>query len=283
MKRLLIIGVTLAATGCGHLYEIHDATNQPVKGIPFYSQMGVCTQQTIYVETIYDLTLQTPGADKIPPVVLAQQTIAASAYHSKAMQQLRDSVTKPEPKPQAIKDAFFAIPAYDPQAAFEGVLAANVVRPSVAVNYADVKYINIKRPWAGTASATTKLNVDGSLSEGTASVEDKTIETIASALGSKELITAAAGAAGEAAHAFGLPAVPAIQLVVTPKPFRHTLTKTSKMETPTCNVVTEIPRDSKDANVEVTPIEEGGKGDEKEDAIAVSGKIVLPKKPGGGS
>jgi hypothetical protein len=45
----------------------------------------------------------------------------------------------------------------------------------------------------GSASATTKLATDGTLSEGTAQIEDRTLSTLVSAIPSTDLIKNAAG------------------------------------------------------------------------------------------
>ena len=53
----------------------------------------------------------------------------------------------------------------------------------------DLYYINVEKPWIGTSTATIKLSEHGRLTEMTASVEDKTVETILGALPIKEFIS----------------------------------------------------------------------------------------------
>lgn len=50
-------------------------------------------------------------------------------------------------------------------------------------------YINVNKPWIGSATATIKLNESGRLTESTGTIDDKTVETFLGALPIKEFIS----------------------------------------------------------------------------------------------
>jgi hypothetical protein len=150
------------------------------------------------------------------------------------------------------------------------------------VDYSSVHYINVKKPWIGSASATAKLNKDGTLAESAAEVEDKTVETILSALPLKEVLLGAIGGGGDSAALIlgGAKQTP-VQLAVTQLRFKHVLSRTEKAGPP-CAAKSPIAMTDQSANRRRDAVaDEGGKAKEDENAIGVSGKIVLPKKEGG--
>ena len=62
------------------------------------------------------------------------------------------------------------------------LLGGNTNKLEPYVDYSQVHTYNVKRPWVGSANATIKLNSDGTLSEATAEIEDKTLEILAEIL-----------------------------------------------------------------------------------------------------
>lgn len=285
MDRTLWLSLLLVSSGCASLYEVRQGTTK-LDGIPFYVQAGACTQETLYLETVYQIAVQIPGADKTPPTVLFEKAVPASVYNSDKMQELRDAVTKGSSTHEAVRKAFEALkPRYSPDASAEVTLASNSIKADKFVDYSEVHYVNVKRPWIGSTSGTAKLNEDGTLAETAAEVEDSTVETLLSAFPVGEVLMGALGAGG------GVDAFMAIrgldpskgrpvQLVVTPSRFKHILTKTARADVP-CAVKPKIELNDTTANWRREAIaNDSGKGKEDENTIAVSGKVVLPKKGG---
>jgi hypothetical protein len=73
------------AAGCaGKLYEVHRGVT-PVNGVPFFLLAGSCTQETVRMETVYQLVLQFPGKEGEAARVLREKPIPASVYNSQQL------------------------------------------------------------------------------------------------------------------------------------------------------------------------------------------------------
>jgi hypothetical protein len=97
------------------------------------------------------------------------------------------------------------------------VNTANVV---TEVDYEHVYYMNTRTPWIGNASADTKLNADGTLSEGNVAVNDQTWSTILGTIGSLAGDVSSFESAKVTALAASAPAVGVVspEAVRTPPP-----------------------------------------------------------------
>lgn len=283
MTKAVIVAIAMSAVGCTTVYEVHRGSGK-ISGIPFYVQVGACTQETVYLETVYNLTIQALGAEKVPPVVVLEKPIAASVYASEAMQTLRATIAGGSASLATISQQFNRLDRFSPAAAPEVILASNVTKPDRFVDYTNVHYVNVKKPLMGSASAAAKLNADGTLAESAAEVEDKTVETLLSAVPVSEILLGAVGSGGAADF---LPSIAGmdptkgrpLQLVVTPTRFKHTLTKTERGDVP-CVAKPQIKLTDETANKRREAVNDGDKAKEDENTIGVSGKIVLPKKGG---
>ena len=147
------------------------------------------------------------------------------------------------------------------------------------MDYGNVFYLNSARPLAGSTQVSAKLAADGTLTEGSAQVQDQTLQTIAST------ISSLVGSASTATKIFGLEAQPEFKLTVKTKIYSHThwqypaLLKPAIPASPTTCValpngvyggsftVAEVP-DSANAKPAST---------DKGNTISISGSIVLPK------
>lgn len=228
----------MATASCGHLYQIRT-NERHLDGIPFYVQSGGCIHETVYLETIYDVALQVvPESEKAPPIVLAARTIPQSVYLSSEFESLRNAVAVGSEEPDAFLGRIGKLAPYNPATPDMPLRISNVIMPAAFVDYRTVHYINIGRPWIGTASATAKLSPNGTLAEGTASIESKTTDALLGSLPAKELILAATGVpAGKSTSLkLNIPGPPRpLQLAVTPRQFSYTLWKTIAMDAPFCH------------------------------------------------
>lgn len=259
MKRLGTLLVLIWSTGCaGKLYQVHRGTT-PVDGVPFYVLAGSCTQETVRLETVYQLVLQFAGKEGSPARVLREKPIPASVYNSTAMQELRDAVAAEKPKSaSAITSLVDKLPAYNPAAQPELVIVSNTTKADTYVDYSKVHYINVSRPGIGSASAAAKLNANGTLSESSAEVEDKTAETILGAFPIKEAVTGILSAGGLGIMVEGEDAKSnlAVQLSVTALRFNHTLSKTEAADPP-CPARAELKVGDPSANSRREAVSEG--------------------------
>jgi hypothetical protein len=229
-RSVLVLLPLLLAAGCVSLYDVHRG-DTAIAGVPFFVQAGACTQQTMYVETLYRVAVQLPAPAGQPPVVLMEKVLRESAYLSGAMITLRSAMQSEQTTLANVLTAFNSLPAFNPADRPEARIASNVVRPDSFVDYSVVHYVNVKRPWIGSASATAKINGNGTLAEGAADVEDKTAASVLSALPIKELLTAAVPRAAGELETLTPGRTPALwQLSVAPQRFRYVITKTTGMD-----------------------------------------------------
>lgn len=275
--KVLVLAASVAASGCASLYEVHDG-NVKVKGVPFYALAGACLQETVYQETLYKLVVQSPATDSTPATVLMEKTVDAEVFASAAMQALRVAVSSNGD----IRREFSALASYSPAKKPEAVLASNTTKSAAFVDYSRVHYVNVALPWVGSASATARLNGDGTLAEASAEATDATVETLLSAVPAKEVLLGALGASGGLLpKALGAGSDGAVQLVVTPMLFKHVLTRTERASTP-CAPQTPLPLNADDVNRRREAVVNASPNSEApENAVSVTGQIVLPKKTGG--
>ena len=167
------------------------------------------------------------------------------------------------------------------------VKVANSTAPKVYVDYSTVYYYNVGKPLAGTAQASLKLASDGTMTEGSAQVESKTLQTFLDLLPVKDVLTAAAKSAGgfalltETGTPKAVPTTVKYELAAEVRTFKHThsefVKRDSKKTAPP--QVCEPPSDDVLAgNMLVEEVTEPKKkSDDSEQTISVSGSIQLPK------
>jgi hypothetical protein len=330
------------------------AVKKQLPGIPFYNHYGVCTQETVWLEpqTIVSLTVTPDGGKPVTQTI----TLNNRAFHDDGPTQGHDAnnliaslqaaqgkhpdaITDGNKKfcPAnvaldwaAIRDAYKVGPIDEtsPSMSKPDDIATNVdkkilVRVSntadigTAVDYSRVYYINAQSPLIGTGTVDAKLNPDGTLGEGSASVDDETLSSVltaASAVGSAGLtawstvaaagITAAASAVTPVAAPaiLGAPAKTAQAVRITPPACEEDLKDGwPEVKKSVEYSVTITPAGFKHDHKKVTPLDTGGSclvspllvggsytitpvgdsGKPDKDAIGVSGSITLPKPKGG--
>jgi hypothetical protein len=227
---------TCGLVGCGHptvaVFSSANAKAPDLPGVPFYIKHGVCTEETVWLEPQYTLSLAVT-ADKQPPVTRTL-TVNRAGYLAEDTQSLITALTglggdaaldqvNVERCPGAIGGEWDAVAAAEkknwPVAGMDGSAASlmdaeaagnlarvsNTAAVTTEVDYSKMYYINSKTPWIGTGSVNAKLATDGTLSEGGAQVQDQTWSTIlgtVSSLAGSFTGLGAAEAAGSAGAGF---------------------------------------------------------------------------------
>jgi hypothetical protein len=310
LKALALLGA-LPLTACLSIYDVRQGKDNKVAGVPFYVRSAECRHKTVWLEPVYTLSLQVqqaqaaPGQPQPPLEEIATKSLGLKAFDAitarkpnQARSPLQDLVakitaghyTKVEDAQQDF-NALISLATPPLQGnADDFTLASNFRVVETAVDYSKAYTYNVRRPWAGTASSTIKLNNDGTLGEATAEVEDKTFETIASLIPLKEFLTAefiptppSDDTTGEAETA-DQPL--RITLIVRTTVFRHTFSKADgAVAGPSCTAPTSNlgpkPTAGLDYLREEVKEPAAPKTDDKGKTIQLSGQIVLPedKKP----
>jgi hypothetical protein len=335
-KTAMVFGPSIVPPAIDHESERKAAEKKELPGIPFFSHYGVCTQETVWLEpqTTLSLTVTPDGGKPVTQTI----TLNNRAFHDPAPQghdanSLLSSLNQVEGKHDhadakfcpanvaqgwtAVRDAYRVTPINDASA---GDLAAgeqnqtlikvsNTADIGTAVDYSRVYYLNAKSPLIGTGTVDAKLNPDGTLGEGSASVDDETlgdILTAAATVGSGGLTawstvaaaritgnaTIQAGAAAQAAVVAvakpsiceakdGWPEVRdsvAYEFTVTSAGFKHDHKKVTPLEKE-YPVGQCLVSDVTGGNYTITPVSGDSKPDKN--AIGVSGTITLPKAKDG--
>jgi len=187
MKRLRIAVAclfSLLLSSCAVLDIKHG--KEKAAGIPFYVKVGVCRHEVVWIEPISTLNLQSATDVGGKEVVVDFGTIHIS--RSKYANQNSCPVNKLK---AAIESGFDPVLiwntlihnncTYDPLAQDQPdkndiVLVSNTNTLEPLVDYRQAYYFNAKHPLIGSAKVDAKLNADGTLSEGTAEVEEKTLQ-----------------------------------------------------------------------------------------------------------
>lgn len=223
-----LLSVSLLASGCS-LYRIRGTDQKPLTGIPFYAHVGVCRQETSYVEPVYRVAVQAIAGNR--EIGLFEATITGTAVASTEFRTLREEIVGNEADPARIGEAFDALTRsaahrYDPQAPPTGMfMAGNSLSAESLVDYGRPLFMNVSRPWIGSAAASARLAPDGTLAEASAQVKDETVDTLLSIVPSKEMFTAFVR--GERARALGDVApggTATLQLILEPQFVKHTYT-----------------------------------------------------------
>jgi hypothetical protein len=171
----------------------------------------------------------------------------------------------------------------------------NLTEPVLYVDYGTIYYYNSSKPLIGSSQASFKLATDGTLSEGSAQVDSKTLQSFLDLFPVKDIVKSAAGLGGTAAKAMLAAGIPAdttgtykFDLATTVKVYRHTHTAQINAGPPpcipsTCDVIGSVPGDTCPVTTYNLTVEEVSQAADKKNtdanAISVTGTIKLPKTP----
>ena len=210
-----------------------EAKAEKVPGLPFYIKKAACLHTVVWLEPVYTLNLElvsTPAgaSPKTNSSQLGTTVLSLSQLQAKDAQAFfhslnADSSTIEEVVKAWVRVATAAGTPYTPSAIpgpSDRILVSNTSDPQVYVDYSQPYYVNVRRPAAGSAKVDSKLASDGTLTEVSAEVEEKTIEAITT--GIKDLASAALGAA---AKSEGPRPEQHVKLTITTAGYKHTLSR----------------------------------------------------------
>jgi hypothetical protein len=279
---------SLALTGCFSSVRVSHskALDSPPKGIPFYAKTAACKQETVWLEPQYTLTYELPTPTVAVEKILNRQQfvtkeVQAFVVRSGSEAEWKNSVlVQPGPdlvdetKPNEIKKEAVA---------GNWMVASNTGAIEAVVDYSNVFYLNSARPLAGTTQVDAKLASDGTLSEGSAQVNDQTLATVAS------MVSSLVSSASTAAKTLGFvesTKFPPVKVSV--KVYKHThsqylapIDPATNQTTITPSACTASPLGVAGGSFSVTDATDAANAKPtdaaKENTISVSGSIVLPK------
>jgi len=293
----VVLICSLSLVGCMSSVRVYrsDSLAAPPKGIPFYAKTGVCKQQTVWLEPQYTLTYEAKAAG------LSYGPIDKVLNRQEYLQEdVQDFIAKPDPDPDVWTKTIFSLPGplvFDEgdtdkiksqESAGNWIRTANTGAVEAAVDYGNVFYLNSARPLAGTTQVDAKLATDGTLTEGSAQLQDQTLATIASTISS--LVSSASTAATTAGALGSKLAAPVIQaeakLTVKTKIYTHTHSQYA-----TSQYAAKAPATPADCTAAPSGVLGGSytvseaadstnakpASAGKDNTITVSGSIVLPK------
>lgn len=234
------VGLIISVVACGGLRISHrpvSSSSKPTKvpGVPFYPKKGRCRQEVVWFEPIYSLTLTAliPDKDGVlqshprGALVLSRSQFQGPevSNFTKLINSLptdEGTVMREWKKVVAIADPHVVSRSFDSLSVGDTILVSRSAAPVFYVDYNDQYYANAKIPLAGSANLDVKVADDGSLSEVSAQIENKTLETITGALPISSVITGELGLSGGKSIA---PAaeVEAFQMTVAISGYKHTL------------------------------------------------------------
>lgn len=279
--------------GCGQAFIVKKG-GAHYDGIPFYVKEGKCMHTSIYGAPYYRLTLQqTVDSRKLPPMVLnvTETDFGRDPIQADIVHVLATPGELTTPQYLAVIEQWNAVAAsahnINPYTALclgrpdctnvlTETLVANSSTPVAFVNYHNVYTLNAKRPFSGTVQSDYKLAEDGTLSEVSAQIEDKTFETVLGALPIADLIKSGAGVATKFDGGRTAPAK--LELSIERRMLKETRAKIENFAVG-CPTDGAVVTDSYDAKVEDVAQSAGGDGksDDAGNAISVTGTIKLPK------
>ncbi|MBV9301832.1 MAG: hypothetical protein JOY62_16555 [Acidobacteriaceae bacterium] len=254
-----------------------------VPGLPFYVKKAACLHSTVWLEPVYTLTLELVSTPLDDPSKARSTLLGSTVLSLKqlgAAQDLFHSVNEPSEDLDKILSVWKCIATQDgtpytpigfPEQK-NRILISNTAEPQVYVDYSQHYYLNAHQPLAGSAKVDSKLASDGTLTEASAEVENKTLETLVS--GVKELTGTAVGVgakrfieAGREQH---------VKLTILAGGFKHTFSQLAVPSSFPCQASSEMTSAQSYSRTEITT--GGGKVTEsKGSKITVSGEITLPE------
>lgn len=170
------------------------AQDGDVGGLPFYIKTGKQNHQTVYLESLTDLTLTINqiNADKSSVqlfndkkrVSLTDRHVCKIKKIEKAIQKLASDKTGVKRLVGTIEEDFLELDKYQagaqqdfnlPDNAF---LEANSIVQRTYVDYNTIYYLNQNQPLIGSSELSFELATDGTLTKSSVKTEDKTVETL---------------------------------------------------------------------------------------------------------
>ena len=273
-------------SGCMSSVRVYrsDSLGSPPKGIPFYVKTSVCKQESVWIEPQYVLTFQVTGDHPYGPM---QKILTRQEYRSDAVQRFIGAAN-----PNTWQAAVLSLPGPVPvneespsavanEENFGNWMeVANTGAVEMVVDYEDVFYLNSGRPLTGTTQVNAKLGPDGTLAEASAQVQEQTLSTIASTLGSVAGAVTTVALARAAATAQVSRAPSENHLTIATRTYQHTHTAYSGFPArpDTC---APQPNGVFSGSFAVTEVKAAGeKTANSGNTISVSGSIQLPKAAG---
>jgi hypothetical protein len=195
--------LSLCLSGCG-LYVVKKSSPAgDHQGIPFYVKTAGCKREIVRLKPYYLLTLTTKTGDKTSESESA--AVCREGAASREFETLLDVARKGgdiTASWQAVKQLACDITEEPASASKDWYLTSDTISDYAYVDYQNPYTLNVRRPLIGSASATTKLASDGTLTEGTAQVEDKTGSTLLGLIPTSALAARTVGGTKPEAVAF---------------------------------------------------------------------------------
>lgn len=204
----------LSLAGCVSSLRIKPAPDlKKPQGLLFYTKVGACKQQTVWLEYRYELS-----GEKFGPVIVNQQTYTTlmkepavtSSAERLASYFAGNSIPAVSPFVSDLDANAFATPDRGGNL----TLAANTGEFTSVVDYTNPMWLNSGRPLAGSTQVSGKFSPDGTLTEVSAQIDNATLSTI---------LTAVTSIVGIAA--------PKIASAAEPKPFQLTVKVSARAHT----------------------------------------------------
>jgi hypothetical protein len=275
---LLLLSISL--TGCG-LYVIKKSTPAgDHQGIPFYVKTAGCQREIARVKPYYLLTLTVKMGEKTSQsesTVVCREDAKSAAFQAL----LEEARTGKDIAAswKAVKSLVCDRTEEQVTGSKNSFVASDTVSAYTYVDYQNPYTLNVRRPIVGSASATTKLASDGTLSEGTAQIEDKTVSTLISAIPSADLIKNAAGIAAAALTS-------SYEIKIEEKAVKFTWTYRDPATHAACEKDMQLVSDHPTTGKPDVRVEDAG-GEKKEaddgNTVKVNGSIQLPKAKDAGT
>jgi hypothetical protein len=272
-----------------------------IPGVPFYIRKAACRQETVYREEILRvrLVIERLTFDSAGKVTARDTTfdreklVPQDTMNQNALHALKDVIRSHPRSDSLVMDAFTNLGVYDPSsnwsAGGKAVMIANQMSPSTYVDYSTTYYMNSQRPLVGSATNTFKLNQDGTLGEGSATIDDKSLETIGGLIPIQDILSGLGAPTpaitAETARAGGRTLPPwkfQYNLTMESAPILHTLARTTPLnDAQTCAQQRQLTRaDSLTTEYVRKPgSEPEAPPPPKGNNITISGQLTLPPKP----
>jgi hypothetical protein len=290
--RVHSMGITLVTcislAGCMSSARVYrsNSLNAPPHGIPFYSKTAICKQETIWLEPQYTLTFSMKsGAQAYGPIqkVLSRKEYLQPFVQDFVLHPRQDVWEKsilPLPVPTLFNEGNGEAERQIICLEHSGNWAriSNTGTLEAVVDYSNVFYLNSARPLAGQTQVDAKLASDGTLTEGSAQLQDQTLATIASS------ISSLVGDATNVMKIVGLEASPEFRVSISTKIYKHSHVRYvgDAGKPATAGSCLADPNGVFGPSYTVTEATDasGGKpaGADKDNTISISGSIVLPKQ-----
>lgn len=176
-----------------------DPGYQRVPGVPFYSKRAVCRQETVYQQDLVRLSFKVHrlsyatqgGAESSAVLVYASERLVDRATAGSGAVAALRMQPRTEADWRRMVGAFELLQQPNLsvwQDTTALALVKNETSAFVYVDYDNQYYLDVQRPFHGSASAATKLNPDGTLTETSVETDDATFGTIVGAIPFADLI-----------------------------------------------------------------------------------------------